>query len=445
MVATLKRRDSVRSNAEGGGIDLAALDPALFSPRVGAVGGGGRNRRGRGEHPKPSLRSPRTHPSGSVTERSHRTPVWADGRGGGGRGRRGVGGDAGGDENEAVRKLQREMNRLKMRTEDKIAAQMAEKFALGDKVWSLEECLVNKDLELTLKEAELEHLRFLVKQQQEMMEEYAVEDDGPDREAVAEAGRGVAQQMKKKAGEFEEFLAESEEQIDEELEGAASKMIRQAQSEAHRRKNVQEGMMGYKGPDGEYMNLACQSCGRMQLVRDQEVECNMDDDPVISRAPSGEGNVSTAKRRKKKRKAVIGVEPPFDRIIVDTDRWGKEKENRVSMLTSQKILKTVTDILCEKVIADMSDTASASNREDLKTYCLEYFLAVYGIRSLSDFYLLELIEGCKIFHADNPRIAHFSLFCGCTFAGDLRPSPIPQIPKIDSDFQHSSAALPKKP
>ena len=34
----------------------------------------------------------------------------------------------------------------------------------------------------------------------------------------------------------------------------------------------------------------------------------------------------------------------------------------------------------------------------------EYFLSKFGVRSLADFYLLELIEGMKMFLAYNQRI-----------------------------------------
>ena len=35
----------------------------------------------------------------------------------------------------------------------------------------------------------------------------------------------------------------------------------------------------------------------------------------------------------------------------------------------------------------------------------EYFLAKFGVRSLADFYLLELIEGLKMFPKSNQRIS----------------------------------------
>eukprot|EP00283_Hemiselmis_rufescens_P015623 CAMPEP_0173455376 /NCGR_PEP_ID=MMETSP1357-20121228/54173_1 /TAXON_ID=77926 /ORGANISM="Hemiselmis rufescens, Strain PCC563" /LENGTH=167 /DNA_ID=CAMNT_0014422501 /DNA_START=20 /DNA_END=520 /DNA_ORIENTATION=+ len=167
--------------------------------------------------------------------------------------------------------------------------------------------------------------------------------------------------MTRRVGDMEEYLNEVEYQIDDEQETHANKLIESVHGEGVRRSVVREGMREYRGPDGEYVNLACISCGRMQVVKDKDIQCTLEEELKILKQLEDAANPALKKRKKKKK--TKGVDPPFDSIIVDTDRWSKEKGNRLQLLTVQKVLKTITNILCEKVLADMADTASEHPRE----------------------------------------------------------------------------------
>ena len=72
--------------------------------------------------------------------------------------------------------------------------------------------------------------------------------------------------------------------------------------------------------------------------------------------------------------------------------------------TEKKILEAATNIITEKIIADMVDDMAGSSRGEMPYVVYEYFLGKFGVRTLADFYLLELIEGLKMFHQNNPRI-----------------------------------------
>jgi len=120
------------------------------------------------------------------------------------------------------------------------------------------------------------------------------------------------------------------------------------------------------------------------------------------------------------------------------------------MITEKKILDSATTIITEKIIADLIDDEvielrphvvrapalrlaghdlhilpcvcnifppasdflnnrpallQANNQRGAMPYVVyEYFLAKFGVRSLADFYLLELIEGLKMFPQSNQRI-----------------------------------------
>ena len=45
--------------------------------------------------------------------------------------------------------------------------------------------------------------------------------------------------------------------------------------------------------------------------------------------------------KKKGKRRLPGVPPPFDVMVVDADRWIKEKETRAKMLTEKKLLVQV--------------------------------------------------------------------------------------------------------
>lgn len=70
----------------------------------------------------------------------------------------------------------------------------------------------------------------------------------------------------------------------------------------------------------------------------------------------------------------------------------------------------------EKVVADATDDKTGTARAVMKLFVHEHFLSVYGVRSLSDFYLLELLEGIKMFYESHPRCAH-----ACTQALTVTP------------------------
>ena len=68
------------------------------------------------------------------------------------------------------------------------------------------------------------------------------------------------------------------------------------------------------------------------------------------------------KPKKKLLRRFVGVDPPFDKIVKNPDRWFKEKATRVSALTEKKVIDAATNIISQKVRAcALHDKSSARN------------------------------------------------------------------------------------
>jgi hypothetical protein len=308
-----------------------------------------------------------------------------------------------------------------------------------EKLWGLEECLSAKDAELAIKEAELKHLRFLigVKEGNEaQVERHLAYLQGVRSEDfivnpednIAEAGKFTLRQIDADIYRFEENLKEYEEHLragdEEALEG--QRLLTAIDDEKVRRQGNLTAMKGnhqgnqgdqgendeYVGPNGERLHIGCSDCGRVVIVADKEIDCQLLDDSMIQeldkdrKEQTGQPDV-VADQQKKKKKPVrrfVGIDPPYDTIVKDPTRWFKERDVRRTTLTEKKILEAATNIITEKIIADMVDDMAGSSRGEMPYVVYEYFLGKFGVRTLADFYLLELIEGLKMFHQNNPRI-----------------------------------------
>ena len=111
--------------------------------------------------------------------------------------------------------------------------------------------------------------------------------------------------------------------------------------------------------------------------------------------------VEEEKKKKKKLRRRVNrdlVPKPFDTVITTTERWEKERENRIKMATERKarpcpllqtlpgfamrlqaatlhsldqVLLAVTAVFTEKIIADATDDATGGEREPMKSYVHE--------------------------------------------------------------------------
>eukprot|EP00960_Hanusia_phi_P001108 30143-Hanusia_phi.AAC.1 len=187
----------------------------------------------------------------------------------------------------------------------------------------------------------------------------------------------------------------------------------------------------------ESLQRVCE-CGRVVLTAEKQVECNLsylggtEAEEETRMAPVGGSSGNSKKTAKKTRRIPIGVPSPFDSIVRNTERWSKEKAARMAVLTDKKILvssrdvqdslmkaqQTVTSILLEKIPADMVDDFWNRERGRMENFVQEYFLSVYGMRTLADFYLLELLEGVKVFLKSHKRILHFAKFAGLRYSDE---------------------------
>ena len=360
----------------------------------------------------------------------------------------------------------------------------------SEKVLSLEECLTAKDAELAVKEAELEHLRYLigvkegseaqVARQMAYLKGVRSEDFVVNPEDnMAEVGKFTLRQIDADIDRFEDDLKEYEEHLrsgdDEALHGEL--LLSAIEMEKSRRLDVLvskgpasgSGTSKEVGGHGEIgcerHHVGCPDCGRAVVVADKAVDCQLldgvnGDEDVEDRVtegregddPSGMASQRGGKKKgssttstlddpdggvggngvngvnavnglssvikvKKKVRRFIGIDPPYDTIVKDPDRWFKEKEKRRQTLTVKKILDAVTNIITEKITVDLVDDQAGTTRGEMPYVVYEYFLGKFGVRTLADFYLLELIEGLRMFHTSHPRIQFLARAMRLQWAG----------------------------
>ena len=306
-----------------------------------------------------------------------------------------------------------------------------------ENVWSLEECLSAKDAELQIKEAEVNHLRFLigVKEGNEAQalreslfwqgkhsEDFVVNPE----DNMAELGKFTLRRIDADIMRFTDDLKEYEDHVragdQEAYQG--QRLLTAIDDERARRKGKFAAQFGgndsaYRGLGGERLQKGCAECNRMILVADAEVDCHLLDNYMEEEEDSPLPSSQEEKKKKKKKmvRRIVGVEPPYDVLVKDPERWFKEKDTRKAMLNAKKVLDQATKIITDQIIHYMESEGLEIAGKTLGTDLYEIFLSQFGIRSLADFYLLELIEGLKMFFNHNPRIKFLAKAMRLRFAG----------------------------
>uniref|UniRef100_A0A7S4K8J1 EF-hand domain-containing protein n=1 Tax=Guillardia theta TaxID=55529 RepID=A0A7S4K8J1_GUITH len=328
---------------------------------------------------------------------------------------------------EAVR-ARREAEKQLVILRDKLSKEQSKNKVLQEKVWSLEECLSTKDADLEVKDAECEHLRFLISRKsasetymyQKVMQQH--EHPKADRESTKQVGEDGLSGIGNSLDGMEEFLNELEVHLHagKHEETDAALLLQKLNDERARRiQDKRKKAVTLELGADESLHKVCE-CGRVTVRAEKAVECHLSYMGGAERAEeeTKAGATSSKKDVKKARRIPMGVPSPFDAIVKNTERWFKEKSTRIAVLTDKKILQTVTSILLEKISADMVDDFWNREREKMEIFMQEYFLSLYGIRTLADFYLLELLQGIKMFINSHKRISQFARFAGLRFTDE---------------------------
>jgi len=128
----------------------------------------------------------------------------------------------------------------------------------------------------------------------------------------------------------------------------------------------------YLGPGGEHLVSGCPDCGRMMLVADKAVDCQLLDDDDGKEEMQVETETAVKPKKRKQLRRFVGVDPPYDTIVKNPERWLKEKEVRRSMLTEKKILDSVTNIITHKVCERERDGGCVCGRGCWVPLCADF-------------------------------------------------------------------------